>query len=388
MKLTAADRNLVYIISQAFPPALKGDPPPAAMDWESVVARAERQMLTPLLFDSVKKIDRLRELPPPVLLDIRRNYLRSANHSEENFRELAVLLDALDEARIPVILLKGAALAIALYDRIIQRPMCDLDLLIPKDALPSFIEIIRDRGFVDNRNLGKGFEQEFGTEACFIRPDASRLVVEPHWHVFNSPYYAKKIPVEWFWQHTAPIDIRGRQAKMLSPTAALLHQAVHFYAHHTETGLLPLYDIARLLTRWRDRIDWDDLMGTARAFGLLWVVQDVLRDLSEIWQVSLPAQISAAADAAGGIRTVDIHARSRYVHHVEDFGSVAGRKARILYLWKLLFPSKLYLRQRYGMRDDRLAVVFYGYRMIRCLAGILGLLPAFLRRKRVLPKPG
>ncbi len=383
MKLTAADRSMVFLIGRAFPPAPNGDPPPS-IEWEPVVARADRQMLTPLLFESLKKTDRLRELPPPVLVNLRTNYLRSANHSEENFRELATLLDTIIAARIPMILLKGAALAAALYDRISQRPMGDLDLLIPKDSLPAFIEIIRGRGYVDNRNLGKGFEEEFGSEACFIRPDASRLAVDLHWHVFSSPYWAKKIPVEWFWRHTASVDIRGRQAEMLSPAAAFLHQAVHFHSHQTETALLPLYDIARLMTLWRDRIDWDELAGTARAFGLLEIVQDVLRELTEIWAVPVPSQFSAGADGAG-IRAAGAGIPLRYFHHVRDLGSITGWKARGFYIWKLLFPSTAYLRRRYGMRDDRLAVFYYGYRLIRMLTGLLGLLPSIIVRS---PDPG
>jgi hypothetical protein len=387
MKLTAVDRSIMHLISQAFPPAVKENSPlPVEMDWAPIIARAEKYAMAPLLFDSVKQTGRLREIPASLLLDFRSTYLRSANHNEENFRELAALLDALGEAHIPVILLKGAALAVALYDRTAQRPMCDMDLLISKDALPAFIKIIGNRGFVEYHNLGKGFEQEFKSELCYVRPDASRLAIEPHWHVFNSPSTAEKIPVEWFWRHTAPVDVRGRRAMMLSPTAALLHLAVHYYVHHSGAGLLSLYDVARLLTRWSDRIDWDELSETAKSCGYLWAVQAILREVTAVWQVPLPASFVLEMDAAGGIPQTEIASPSRYLHHIEELMSVAGWKARLTYLWILLFPSKGYLRDRYGMREDRLALFYYGYRMIRCIVRLPSLLVAFLRRRSTVHK--
>ncbi len=160
---------------------------------------------------------------------------------------------------------------------------------------------------------------------------------------------------------------------------------MHFHSHQTETALLPLYDIARLMTLWRDRIDWDELAGTARAFDLLEIVQEVLRELTEIWAVPIPAQLSAGADDAAGIRAAGAGIPLRYFHHLRDLGSIAGWKARWVYAWKLLFPSRTYLRQRYGMRDDRLAVFYYGYRVIRSAAGLLGLLPALIVRPGARP---
>jgi len=383
MKLTAADRELLSLISQTYPPQMADDPQkqPSAADWAEVIARAERRGLAPLLFDSIKDKGRLDEIPSSALLDFRRAYLRSANQNEENFRELAALLDALDGARIPVILLKGAALAVALYDRIAQRPMCDLDLLIPKDALPDFEKILIGRGFVGRGNLGKGFEQEFMSELCYVRPGASRLTVEPHWHLFNSTYYAAKIPIAWFWEHTAPVEIPGRRAQMLSPLATLLHLAGHYSVHHQSKGLLPLYDIARVLTRWPDRIDGDELTETARSLGLLSAVQAVLREVSAIWQVPLPANFSFDADQSGGLPAPEIAGPYRYSHHVRDLMGIAGLKMRFVYLWKLMFPGAEYLRQRYGMRDERLAAFYYGYRMVRFVAGACGILLASAQRK-------
>jgi hypothetical protein len=384
VKLTAEDRMLVYLISRSYPPAMKSDPPPdpATVEWAAVIARAERQALTPLLFDSLKKTGRIADISAPLLLEIRSAYLRSANQSEENFRELAALLDVFTKARIPVILLKGSALAVSVYERITQRPMGDLDLLIHKDALPQVLLILKDRGYVGYRNLGRGFEQEFRSQLCLVRPDASRLTIEPHWHLFDSPADAEKIPVEWFWRHTEPVDIRGRHAHMLTPAAALLHLSGHYYLHHQGFGLRMLYDIARLLMHGSDRIDGDELLETARSFGLLWAVQDAVREVTAIWQVPLPERFSPAAGFPGGGSPLEILIPSRYWHHLRDWYGLAGWKARLSYFWKLVFPSREYLRQRYGMRQERLAGFYYAYRILRGLAGLPGMLWEVMRRNK------
>jgi hypothetical protein len=61
---------------------------------------------------------------------------------------------------------------------------------------------------------------------------------------------------------------------------------------------------------------------------------------------------------------------------------LAGWKARLIYLWILIFPSREFLRQRYGMRQERLAGLYYAYRIVRGLAGLPGLLWAVVRHKR------
>jgi hypothetical protein len=382
VNLAAQDRLLVHLISRAYPPAMKADPPPdpAAEDWPSIFARAERHGLAPLLFDSMKTTGRLQEIPAPVLLEFRRAYLRSANRNEEYLRELAALLDSLSEANIPVIVLKGGVLAVALYDSPSHRPMCDLDFLIPKESLPLVLEILKIRGFVGYQNLGGGFEQEFASHLCTVRSDASRLTVEPHWHLFNPVAYAARIPVEWFWRHAEPIEIRGRPAQMLSPMATLLHLSAHHYIHHQRLGLRSLYDIARLLMLWSDRIDGEELTETARSFQLLWAVTGAVREAAAVWQVPFPARFSPEAGSSVGIPTPETMTASRYMRHVRNLAGMTGWRARWTYLWKLVFPSREYLRQRYGMRREGLRALYYGYRILRGVAAIPVMLWALARR--------
>ncbi|MBN1439760.1 MAG: nucleotidyltransferase family protein [Anaerolineales bacterium] len=387
MKLTEEDRTLVHFIGRNFPPQVREGlpPPPASPDWGKVIARAERQRLTPLLFESAKKTGMLREIPPQAVSDFRRNFLRSANQSEEIFRELAALLDSFAAARIPVIVLKGGALAVALYDTVTQRPMCDLDLLIPKDAVPECARILAGRGYMECHNLGRGFEQEFRSELSFVRPDASGLMVEPHWHIFNPPSFSKRIPVAWFWERAAPVEIRGRSARMLSPAATLLHLTGHYSLHHGGAGLLQLYDIARVQARWGKAINAEELAEAARSFGLLSAVQAALREAAALWRIPVPEGFDRELHRRGNAFLAEATSTSRYFHHLRDFMGVAGWKNRLAYLWKLAFPSREYLRQRYGMREDRLAALYYAYRLLRGGIGMGNILLDLVRNTALFP---
>ena len=175
---------------------------------------------------------------------------------------------------------------------------------------------------------------------------------------------------------------------MLSPMATLLHLAGHYYVHHQGVGLLPLYDIARVLDRWSNQIDGAALTETARSFGLLFAVQGVLREVTAIWHAPLPPHFSIFADPGGELPAAEIAGPFRYSHHVRDLMGIAGLKMRLVYLWKLMFPGREYLRQRYGMRDERLAVFYYGYRMVRFFAGACAILLASARRKVIRARGG
>jgi hypothetical protein len=377
VNLRGADLRLLDFIGRAYPPRTRESCLPDVPDWRELAARAARLDLAPLLFDAAKKSGRLDEIPPPVALELRRDYLRWANLNEENFRELAALLDAFRVADIPVVLLKGSALAVDLYDSAAHRPMCDLDFLLRKESLPAVERILAQRGYRRHGALGNEFEEEFRSQLCFIRRDASRLTVEPHWHVLDAP---GGTPVEWFWEHTAPLEIRGRRARTLEPAAMLIHLAAHYAVQHRREGLRPLADIARLLDRRSDRIDGAGLAETVRTFGQTSILQSVLREVAAVWDVPLPTgffpEDPGSRNAAGAQPS-----RSRYGHHIRKFLGTPGWKSRLTYARKLVFPGLPYLRERYGMRDDRLAVCYYGYRICRLAAALPGLLAAAVFRR-------
>lgn len=68
--------------------------------------------------------------------------------SREQYTHLRPVLDALAGRGIPVILIKGADLDLAVYEKRFPRVMGDIDILVRPPDVPAVIEIFQSQGFV------------------------------------------------------------------------------------------------------------------------------------------------------------------------------------------------------------------------------------------------
>ena len=78
-------------------------------------------------------------------------YVHNAIKNLELYHEISKVLAALQDNAIPVIVLKGAALAALVYPNIALRPMRDVDLLIRDDDIWSVDKIILQLGYENIR---------------------------------------------------------------------------------------------------------------------------------------------------------------------------------------------------------------------------------------------
>src|SRR5437867_1925845 len=97
------------------------------LDWQVVIQKARAQRIGPLLYYALRGQD----FVPSYLADaLRADYEHTARRNLFLFAELTRALHCLGEQQVPVIVLKGAALAQMLYGNSALRPLRDLDLLV------------------------------------------------------------------------------------------------------------------------------------------------------------------------------------------------------------------------------------------------------------------
>jgi hypothetical protein len=189
--------------------------------------------------------------------------------------------------------------------------------------------------------------------------------------------------VAWVWESTQPFSVEGRPVLVLLPGAELLYLSAHLYLQHKGVGLRQSLDIARLLARSGAQIDWQEMAHTAQRFELFPALELALQDALTRWQVPLPPGAAAILQtrAAPGSDWQMATVQNRYSSHLFNVLRVGGAANRLAYVRKLLFPSHDYLKGRYGMKNPRLAPLFYAYRFALGLLGLPGMLAAFLRRR-------
>ena len=230
--------------------------------FEALLQLAEQQDVTPLLYAKLKVKGMETAVSLPVLNTLRHNYQLNTVRNKSIYRELKQLADALQAASIPTIVLKGGFLADAVYGAIGERVVGDLDLLVPKEAMPQVITISEYFGYVPTKPVVLDMILDQRHHIPPFTNSAIPLEIEWHWHIVRPTPHA--FPVTELWQRAIPTTIAGIEALMLSPEDLLLHIADHLSYHHEFSfGMRSLCDIAAICERYRDTIQWDVFVNRA-----------------------------------------------------------------------------------------------------------------------------
>lgn len=178
--------------------------------------------------------------------DLRGEALRAAALEPLRRAHLRVLLDALGEAGIRVLVVKGGALATLLYPAPELRPRGDTDLFISESSLTGARMTLEAAGLKEHPSSGDvhGMRQ-----TMFSATDGAgiRHVYDLHWSLANAPIFSGVIGFEDAWSRSLPLEELGAHARTLDRADALLHACIHRVAHHHDSErLVWLVDIALL----------------------------------------------------------------------------------------------------------------------------------------------
>lgn len=178
--------------------------------------------------------------------------------------------------------------------------------------------------------------------------------------------------MDWFWQRTREIRVNGQTALAFSVEAQLIYLMSHLVIHHKGEGLRWSYDLALLLSRYRDQMDWDEVIGATHRFGLSQALQRTLQDISEVWGVFVPPDargILERSQPSIGERLSFAVFTARHVdaRTLWDALSMPSFREKLAYLRHTLWPSKAYMQTRYGITDARLVPLYYCWRLAKGL---------------------
>lgn len=364
-RLSPAQQTLVWAIRSAFP--LGGAavlPAPAGeVDWTEVARQARQHALEPLLHAALAKLPIRAAIPAEVIEALRAAYQRTARANLASYAELGRLLGDFERERIPAILLKGGALAAALYPAIGLRPMRDLDLLVPVPDLPQASAALQARGYAAVAERAQRRGESVDCERTFVPGRGECLPVELHWHVINLLHYRRRTPVSWFWRQSVETRFCGLRALVLTPEAQLIHLASHLKLNHHGDRWLREYDIALLLTRPGGGLRWEAVTGAARRFQLSLVLAEVLDRVEGVWGVAAPAGIRDELRRQPGLgqrlACAMTSPRLRGLQPLWNALAASGWTQKLALFREYAFPSLDYMRRRYGLNRPRLAPLYY-----------------------------
>lgn len=225
-----ADLLLGQVCARADVPA-----PAADLDWTTVAQLAERENLVGVLWPALSRAR--AAIPDQVAGAMRRQSQVSEFRMVALEGKLADVVRLLDDHGIPVMLMKGAALAVTRYGSFTLRPMGDLDLLVHEAQVQEAWELLRAAGWKPEREGVDGFYEEHQHLCPLIAPGGGNVVVELHRCLLypSGPFKVSEADV---WAAASPMQIGGRTAWVPSPEHLALHLCIHFaWSHEMRFGL-------------------------------------------------------------------------------------------------------------------------------------------------------
>ncbi len=356
--------------------------------WRAQYSNAQQHGLLGLWFSAIQA-DRALNMPD----DIRDAFLTALRNATlayaVAFRELDALVEIFEREKIPVVLLKGAALSKTLYPNPVQRPFGDLDLLIQKQDAPRVRALLLARGMQENSELVSGFRQAHYGEMGFYATNSAMPAIDVHWDLVAPAYYRRHMDMDWFWKQTEWQRIGEHNLSVFNPTAQLLHLGAHVGLHHQDhLRLIWLYDIALLLTQRGADIDWRAADAFAHAARLARPLRFVLEQTRAWWNLTLPPETENLFRAPA----FDIQERVAYALTTAQFTEarilmdvlyLSGARAKWEFARGYLFPDAAYMRTRYDIPNDAALSFYYARRLLASVGKAMRSVWSATRRKKI-----
>jgi hypothetical protein len=220
---------------------------------------------------------------------------------------LARIEACLASAAIPVVLLKGAAVAHAAYADPALRPMTDLDLWIPDAEMPRAGALLEGLGYRRLDGLADRpaeLQRRSGGEVVFAPEGAGGGLVELHYSAFQGWWVrrAAEADAEAVWRRAVPIG-PGRHARRLAVEDAILQTSFHVVVNQFgQAPLRGLLDVAVMARRFA--VDWEEVARRARAWRLGTATGLVLRTADALFGLPGAAPAMRGLDPSRARRAV------------------------------------------------------------------------------------
>jgi hypothetical protein len=261
-------------------------------EWQAMFDEAVRQGVAPLLYQRLSSAPPQLAPSPGVLQVLRHIYLHNRLRNRMIFDEASTVLVALREGGVVAVVLKGLYLAESVYGDPALRPMADIDLLVRETDLDAVRVSLSELGYhpVDDPT-GRLYSRHHHLPPW---TKSGAVPVEVHTALIprGNPF---AVDVEGLRERSCRSVVAGVEALVLCPEDAILHLCVHAaYNHAFQVSLLRYCDLASLIARDHQAIDWPRLAVIANADGRCRLVYCVLRLVDRLFAPGIPALAFAA----------------------------------------------------------------------------------------------
>lgn len=271
--------------------------------------------------------------------------------------EIRRVLDALADAGIRPVLLKGAPLAYTVYNSPSARPRADTDLLIPEGQVACARQTLASLGYRPTLHCDDLFSQ-FEVQKEDVVGVAH--VFDVHWKISTQPVFADVLTYDELVSGAQAVSALGPHARTTGPLHALLLACAHPVMHHQNIERLQwIYDIHLLASMLSDA-DFERFAEMALQKKMAAVCARGLRLSQQTFRTAVPEfALSRLVTPGEGEASAAYLASDRRWHDelVSILRSLPSWRDRLRHLREVLFPSPQYMLGAYNLNDHPLGTL-------------------------------
>jgi hypothetical protein len=267
--------------------------------WERLLRQADRADMGATLLALAEEHGLLQDLPAPVREQFSWLGPLVRRHRQGVRWEVAQLERVLAPLGIPLLLLKGAAYALAELPPARGRLFSDIDILVPRERLDEVEAALMLDGWVTSNPdpYDQRYYREWMHELPPMQHAKRQTVLDVHHAILPLTASARPDSAK-LWRAARPLP--GQPGlRVLDPVDMVLHSAVHlFHEGEFRHGLRGLYDLHRLMSHYGAEPGfWETLPGRARELEVERSLFYALRYATTLLGTAAPQAVVAAAGA-------------------------------------------------------------------------------------------
>jgi hypothetical protein len=215
--------------------------------------------------------------------------------NQQLLRQAAVAVRAWQARGVPVVVLKGAALAAGVYPDPGLRPMADVDLLVPPERAGEVADWLQADGWQPQESYPQWADVSLETLQSFNWQRGTERL-DLHWHVLHR--CTRPEVTRLFWERARPLALAGADALQLAPEDAFLHVCSHGVQYSSQAPFRWLADAAWILRRaGAGAFDWTRVVDLAERTGTSLPLRHGLDYAVAELRLPVPAPVLAALRA-------------------------------------------------------------------------------------------
>lgn len=241
------------------------------LDWNRIFNTATRAKISSLFFHQLRFLGLGGSIPTHIRRQFEKYYYKVGYRNSLIINQTIQLIQMMAEANVDVLILKGIALQVHVWRNLSLREMADVDLLVRSEDLEKAENILLNDGYlpIENFRPAEYYRRSHHHLVPYYHPKAAyRIPVEIH-HNIAQPKDPQRLPMEDFWRTALEVEFDGLQYRVLSPENLLMHLCIQMAFVRNFLGQIRYcLDISQTVARFGSDVKWDNVVETARRYGI------------------------------------------------------------------------------------------------------------------------